>query len=137
MRRPLLLTLALLVGAAAGLVQAPLQPRWWWVSALAILLFSAPVVVGAVRWLGVRRGVALLLGLGLYAVVFESVAVATGVPYGRFSYSGVLGPPVFGLAPPTVLLAWTLRVSSKSASEVVPTTCPSCSTANGRPVPHG
>ena len=39
--------------------------------------------------------------------MFESVAVATGVPYGRFSYSEVLGPPLFGLAPPTVLLAWT------------------------------
>jgi putative membrane protein len=77
------------------------------VSALAILLFSAPVILGALGWLGPRRGAALLLGLGLYALVFESVAVATGVPYGRFTYSGVLGPPLFGLAPPTVLLAWT------------------------------
>ncbi|MBB3326992.1 carotenoid biosynthesis protein [Microlunatus antarcticus] len=107
---------ALLVAAAAGLVRAPLEPRWWWASALAILLFSAPVIVGAVRWLGVRRGVALLLGLGLYAVVFESVAVATGVPYGRFSYSGVLGPPMLGLVPPTVLLAWTPLLLGSLAS---------------------
>ncbi len=98
---------AVLVAAAGGLVRAPLQPRYWWVSALAILLFSAPVILGAIAWLGLRRGVALLLGLGLYALVFESVAIATGVPYGRFSYSGLLGPPLFGLAPPTVLLAWT------------------------------
>ncbi len=106
-RRHRWLLAALLVAAAGGLVRAPLEPRWWWVSACAILLFSAPVIVGALRWLGAGRGAALLLGLGLYALVFESVAVATGVPYGRFSYSGVLGPPMFGLAPPTVLLAWT------------------------------
>ena len=79
----------------------------WWVSALAILLFSSPVIVGAVRWLGPRGGIGLLLALGLYALVVESVAVATGLPYGRFSYSQVLGPPLLGLAPPTVLLAWT------------------------------
>lgn len=107
---------ALLVAAAAGLVRAPLEPRWWWVSALAILLFSAPVIVGAVRWLGALRGVALLLGLGLYALVFESVAVATGVPYGRFSYSGMLGPPMLGLVPPTVLLAWTPLLLGSLAS---------------------
>lgn len=97
----------LMVVAAAGLVRAPLEPRYWWASALAILLFSMPVIIGAIRWLGPKRGIALLAGLGLYAVVFESIAVITGIPYGRFSYSGVLGPPVLGLVPPTVLLAWT------------------------------
>ena len=97
----------LLVVAALGLTRAPLEPRWWWVSALAILLFSAPVVVGALSWLGPRAGALLLVGLGLYALAFESLAIATGIPYGRFHYSGLLGPPLLGLAPPTVLLAWT------------------------------
>jgi len=106
----------LLAAAAGGLSIAPLQPRWWWVSALAIVLFSMPVIVGAVRWLGPRRGAALLIGLGLYALVFESLAVATGFPYGRFHYSGVLGPPLLGLAPPTVLLAWTPLLLGSLAS---------------------
>jgi bisanhydrobacterioruberin hydratase len=97
----------LLVIAGWGLANAPLRPEVWWVSALAILAFSTPVIVGAISWLGRRRGLALLAGLGAYALIFESFAVATGVPYGRFSYSDVLGPPLFGLAPPTVLLAWT------------------------------
>lgn len=98
---------ALLVIAGLGLSRAPLRPEVWWVSALAILLFSAPVISGAIAWLGRWRGIALLAGLGMYALLVESVAVATGVPYGRFGYSDVLGPPLFGLAPPTVLLAWT------------------------------
>lgn len=96
-----------MVGSAWGLVQAPLRAEYWGISALAILLFSAPVIIGAISWLGPRRGTALLIGLGLYALVFESVAIATGVPYGRFVYTGVLGPPLLGLAPPTILLAWT------------------------------
>lgn len=97
----------LLVIAGWGLANAPLRPEVWWVSALAILAFSTPVIVGAISWLGAWRGLGLLAGLGAYALVVESFAVATGVPYGRFSYSDVLGPPLFGLAPPTVLLAWT------------------------------
>jgi len=97
----------LMVACAWVLARAPLRPDLWWVSALAILLFSTPVLFGAVTWLGARRGGALLVGLGLYALGFESIAVATGLPYGRFSHSGVLGPPLLGLAPPTVLLAWT------------------------------
>lgn len=96
-----------LVIAGWGLANAPLRPEFWWISALAILLFSAPVILGTIAWLGPRRGALLLAGLGLYALVVESIAVATGFPYGRFSYSEVLGPPLFGLAPPTVLLAWT------------------------------
>lgn len=97
----------LMVASAWGLVQAPLRAEYWGISAVAILLFSAPVIIGAISWLGPRRGTALLVGLGLYALVFESVAIATGVPYGRFVYTGVLGPPLLGLAPPTILLAWT------------------------------
>ena len=96
-----------LVAAAWAVTRAPLSPDLWGVSTLAIVLFSLPVVLGVIRWLGPRRGAALLVGLGLYALVFESVAIATGVPYGRFGYTGVLGPPLLGLAPPTVLLAWT------------------------------
>lgn len=96
-----------MVVAALGLANAPLRAEFWWVSTLAIVAFSLPVIVASVRWLGARRGTLLLVGLGAYAVVFESVAIATGVPYGRFGYSGVLGPPLLGLAPPSVLLAWT------------------------------
>ena len=96
-----------LVVAAWAATRAPLSPDLWGVSTLAIVLFSLPVVLGVLRWLGPRRGAALLVGLGLYALVFESVAIATGVPYGRFGYTGVLGPRLLGLAPPTVLLAWT------------------------------
>ena len=107
LRRRRWLLVGLMLAASYAVTRVPLRPEWWWVSTLAILLFSLPVVLGALSWLGARRGTALLVGLGLYALVFESIDIATGVPYGRFGYSGVLGPELFGLAPVTVLLAWT------------------------------
>lgn len=84
-----------------------MQAELWYISVISILLFGAPVVVYTIRWLGLRSGLLLIGALGVYALVFEIIAVKTGLPYGNFTYGGLLGPKLFDLVPVTVLLAWT------------------------------
>lgn len=96
-----------LVISAFFVANVQLTASEWPISLVAILGFTAPVVVGAVQWLGRRRGLGVVAALGIYALIFETVAIKTGVPYGHFYYSGLLGPHVLGAAPLTVLVAWT------------------------------
>ena len=72
------------------------------------------VVLGAalsVTHAAVSRGAPLAVGVLLLttgtSIGFEAVGLATGFPYGRYSYSGALGPTVFGV-PFLVPLAWLM-----------------------------
>lgn len=67
---------------------------------------ALPSYLALVRWLGPARGIALLLLLSLLPLAVEAYAVATGIPYGRFTYSADLGYRVFGLVPWTVAFAY-------------------------------
>jgi putative membrane protein len=60
-------------------------------------------------WLsrGRRTGIGVLVLVATTAVVFESVGLATGVPYGRYLYSDALGPTLLGV-PFLVPLAWLM-----------------------------
>jgi hypothetical protein len=71
-----------------------------------VLLCAAAVTHAALAW-GPRAAATLLVtasGLGLLA---EGVGVATGVPFGEYTYAGTLGPKVGGV-PLVVPLAWTM-----------------------------
>lgn len=96
-------TLAVL-GAMAGSathVEAPALA-----GVVAVVLMAVPALVGTLRWLGRRRGAALLAGLSLYAYGIETVGAATGWPYGHFAYGGGLGPMLFDLVPVALPLAY-------------------------------
>src|SRR5690554_6641140 len=71
-----------------------------------LVTLALPSYIALVRWLGPARGIALLLILSLLPLAVEAYAVATGVPYGRFTYSADLGYRVFGLVPWTVAFAY-------------------------------
>ncbi|HET6392713.1 MAG TPA: carotenoid biosynthesis protein, partial [Blastococcus sp.] len=49
----------------------------------------------------------LLVLVGVTAVAFEAVGLATGFPYGRYTYSDALGPTLLGV-PFLVPLAWLM-----------------------------
>lgn len=76
------------------------------VSSVFVLVFALPAFVALVKWLE-RRGVYALIALGVFALCIESFAVATGFPYGYFSYGEKIGAKIFGLVPWTVMFAWT------------------------------
>ncbi|MPQ97698.1 carotenoid biosynthesis protein [Modestobacter sp. I12A-02628] len=105
-RAPAVLTGALLLTAIAYPLTSDGAVRDV-VSWAIVLLGSALSVVHA----GVSRGPRTALGLlGLVAVVavaFEAVGLATGYPYGTYTYSDQLGPTLAGV-PFLVPLAWLM-----------------------------
>lgn len=72
-----------------------------------VLLGSAVSVVHATVSRGARTGAGVLLVTAATAVVFESVGLATGFPYGEYGYSDDLGPTLLGV-PFLVPLAWLM-----------------------------
>jgi putative membrane protein len=72
-----------------------------------VLLGSALSVAHATAAHGPRTGAGLLLLVTVVAVTFEAVGLATGFPYGTYSYSDALGPTLLGV-PLLVPLAWLM-----------------------------
>lgn len=83
-----------------------LLPNIPWVGGLFIILFSLPGVIGTLENLGRKKGLLFILGLSIFATVFEFLAVKTGFPYGYFWYGDVLLPKIAGTVPLFVSLAW-------------------------------
>jgi putative membrane protein len=102
-----------LVGLAVSLALSayfvatqPITPALAIVSSISVVLFALPSYLAVVRAKGRGKGALLLLCLGLYALAIESSALATGFPYGDFTYTDVLGNKVLGLTPWTVAFAY-------------------------------
>jgi uncharacterized membrane protein len=72
-----------------------------------VVLGSALSVVHAALSRGLRTGLGVLGLVGVTAVVFEAVGLATGFPYGEYTYSDALGPTLLGV-PFLVPLAWLM-----------------------------
>jgi bisanhydrobacterioruberin hydratase len=75
-------------------------------SAVAIGLFALPSYVSTLRQKGLGKGVVILVALGIFALIFETIAIKTGLPYGRFSYGDGLGSKFINTTPWTVMLAY-------------------------------
>ena len=85
----------------------PVKPELAWVSSIFVLIMALPSYVALCKWLGVKRGVLLLLALAVYAVCVEYVAVKTGLPYGEFQHFDKIGFRLFDTVPWTVPFAWS------------------------------
>lgn len=75
-------------------------------SILAISLFALPSYVSTIRQKGLRKGIIILVSLGTFAIVFETIAIKTGLPSGRFNYSDGLGTKFLNTTPLAVMLAY-------------------------------
>ncbi|MCZ2837333.1 carotenoid biosynthesis protein [Modestobacter sp. VKM Ac-2985] len=102
---PLALTVALL-GAAIAYPLSSGDGRDT-VSWAIVLLGSAVSVSHAAVSRGVRTGAAVLVLVGVVAVLFEALGLRTGFPYGEYRYSDLLGPTLLGV-PFLVPLAWLM-----------------------------
>jgi putative membrane protein len=72
-----------------------------------VLLGAALSVVHAGISRGLRTGLGVLLLVAGTAVAFEAVGLATGFPYGTYTYADTLGPTLLGV-PFLVPLAWLM-----------------------------
>ncbi|SMO71713.1 putative membrane protein [Geodermatophilus aquaeductus] len=104
-RLPLVLAVLLVLAAVAyPLTDGAARDAVSWTI---VLLGSAVSVTSAAAAHGPRTGAAVLATVAATAVAFESVGLATGYPYGSYTYSDALGPTLLGV-PFLVPLAWLL-----------------------------
>ncbi len=99
------LAVALLISAYFVATQ-PITPKMAIISSISVILFALPSYWAVTRLQGMKRGLFILAILGIYAIIIESSALATGFPYGDFTYTNVLGNKIFGLTPWTVAFAY-------------------------------
>jgi uncharacterized membrane protein len=102
---PLVLTAGLIATAIAyPLTSGSARDTVSW----AIVVLGATLsVVHAGLSRGARVGAGVLLLVAATAIAFEAVGLATGVPYGSYTYSDALGPTLLGV-PFLVPLAWLM-----------------------------
>ena len=96
---PLLLFSAAAFGAAFFAVRFPDVPGASAGSYVSSVLIALPALAALVAHRGFRRAAAAALAVSAFAYAIESVGVATGFPYGPFSYGDALGPKLLGLVP--------------------------------------
>jgi putative membrane protein len=88
-----------LAGRFVGLAPA-------WIGSVAVWVLAAPALVALVQAVGWRRAVVAWGGLGVFALVIESIGLATCWPYGCFTYGEGMGVSLFGFAPLALMAAW-------------------------------
>jgi uncharacterized membrane protein len=112
MSRPTTLTrashalFAALAGAQVGYAYLPEQRRVAATRAIVGLMLAASTVEAAAAR-GARRGPGLLAAAGALGFATEVVGVATGRPFGHYTYSDRLGPRVGGV-PVAAAAAWAM-----------------------------
>jgi putative membrane protein len=89
-------------------LNAPPEKQIPW--ALLTLVLSAAVFVHALYVLGWRRALTLFGCAALIGFVFEYVGVTTGLIYGRYYYTDVLGPKILNEVPVIIPIAYFMSV---------------------------
>ncbi len=77
-----------------------------WVSALFIVIIALPSYYYLIRWAGVSKGATVIVVLGALPVIIEAIGITTGLPYGGFYYTDMMGFKIFNLVPWSVALAF-------------------------------
>lgn len=87
-------------------------------SLVSTALIALPAVWALFRRFGATKALPALAALSLLGFAVELTGVATGFPYGEFSYSTDLGPKVFGLVPYLLPVSWVpLVLGTVAATE--------------------
>jgi uncharacterized membrane protein len=89
-------------------MRLPVDERW---AASGLLLLEGCIaflwIADAYSW---RRAIAFALIVLPLAFAVEFIGVTTGLPFGRYHYTGALVPPVLGRVPAPITCAWLMIV---------------------------
>ena len=108
---------------AAAMIATPLVPkggaqRRALSSAVVVAMATTTAANAGARW-GVARAATALGAVGITTGVVERVGTATGVPFGRYEYTGALRPQL-GHVPALVPLAWfAMAVPAREVAHAV------------------
>jgi len=98
--------LPFLASGAVGATYFSALPGQTSVANLFNILLAIPAFYGLRQASGNARALMTLVALSVFAFSIESLAVLSGIPYGRFSYGPNLGQKLFGLVPLTLPVSW-------------------------------
>ena len=83
-------------------------PEWGaWMGGALLLLQGAAALCWLIGTYGTRGGLAALL-VFLLAWAVEYIGVITGIPFGRYRYTGALQPQLFSTVPLAIPFAWLM-----------------------------
>jgi putative membrane protein len=74
------------------------------------LVFSGAMLAHAIYGLGWRRGLTMFACAAIIGFVFEFIGVKTGLIYGAYYYTDVLGPKILGAVPVVIPIAYFMSV---------------------------
>ncbi len=95
-----------LVIAAFFVTNVDIGPENAIISLFFILFLALPSFIAVFLWLGWKKGLVLLISLSIYALIIETLAIYTGIPYSEFYYTGLIGPKLWGITPIMLPFAW-------------------------------
>lgn len=85
------------------------------IAGISLVIFAIPAYYFLVSTAGLKRGIIVIFALQIFALGIETYALATGLPYGQFTYSDSLGYKLFGLTPWSVGLSWSMILIGATA----------------------
>jgi putative membrane protein len=86
-----------------------------------LILIFLLTIIPLRKILGDKQSLLLFLCLSAFAIIFETIALKTGVPYGAFTYTGLIGTILPGGASWTIPLGWIpLVLSAYQLTQRVP-----------------
>jgi bisanhydrobacterioruberin hydratase len=97
-----------LIFAATGFfaIRFPDAPGAGGGSLISTFIIALPTLVAFWRFLGAGTAALSLAALSALGFAVETTGIATGFPYGEFSYGDALGPKVAGIVPYALPLSW-------------------------------
>jgi len=95
-----------LIIAAFFVANVKINPQLANISAIFIIALSIPCFAAMLMWLGLKKGLASIVVLSIYALAIETLAIITGFPYSPFHYTDLIGAKILGYTPFTVPFAY-------------------------------